>query len=278
LQNPFVASGIVTEEQAAFLTSQPEIAASEWLPCFDSDTDDASTPAVFHAQCDEHAVTVSIASNSLGYVFGGYAERSWSYDTCCADSANSCQGTFCTDHTASGDFLFGLGPSPAERFDPTGANTLYQYARIEGIFPSWGGSGNLQMGSAGPPGTNGECAEGATFAGSLNQICGGFHNWGETRLVVFFAPPSPVFAVASYITAEHDTWLQSQPAIGSEGWTVCYDSATDCTDQPSCFHTPCDGFSETVSIARNSLGYTFGGYVRRLFKSLDLSLSLILSA
>ena len=71
-----------------------------------------------------------------------------------------------------------------------------------------------------------------------------------------------VFAVADYITAEHDAWLQSQPAIGSEGWTVCYDSATDCTDQPSCFHTPCDQFSETVSIAHNSLGYTFGGYVR----------------
>ena len=74
-----------------------------------------------------------------------------------------------------------------------------------------------------------------------------------------------VFAVASYITAEHDAWLQSQPALGGcKSWTVCFNSATNCTDNPSCFHSPCDGFSETVSIAHNSLGYTFGGYVREL--------------
>ena len=92
-----------------------------------------------------------------------------------------------------------------------------------------------------------------------------------------------VFAVADYITAEHDAWLQSQPAIGSEGWTVCYNSATDCTNAASCFHGPCDQFSETVSIARNditdcsgprsdgcTLGeHIFGGYVRKgLFSSL----------
>ena len=49
-----------------------------------------------------------------------------------------------------------------------------------------------------------------------------------------------VFAVASYITTVHDAWLQSQLAIGSEGWTVCYNSANDCTGQSSCFHSPCD--------------------------------------
>jgi hypothetical protein len=87
-----------------------------------------------------------------------------------------------------------------------------------------------------------------------------------------------VFAVADFITAEHDAWLQSQPAIGSEGWTVCYDSATDCTNDPSCFHSPCDQFSESVAIARNHISdcgsdfnaandctageHVFGGYVR----------------
>jgi hypothetical protein len=77
-------------------------------------------------------------------------------------------------------------------------------------------------------------------------------------------PSSPVFAVASYITAEMDAWLQAQPAIGSEGWTVCFNSATDDTASPSIFHSRCDQFSESVSSAHNSLGYTFGGYVREL--------------
>ena len=76
------------------------------------------------------------------------------------------------------------------------------------------------------------------------------------------APPR-VFSSASYVTAEMDAWLQSQQAIGSEGWTVCYNSATDCTDDAaSCFHGPCDGFVETVSIARNEITDCSGiGYV-----------------
>ena len=56
----------------AFLQAQPEIAGHAWVKCFDSDTDDASTPAAFHAQCDAFAETVSIARNSLGFTFGGY--------------------------------------------------------------------------------------------------------------------------------------------------------------------------------------------------------------
>ena len=63
---------ILTPDMVAFLNSQPEIGGHTWLPCFDSATDDASSAAMFHAQCDQYKVTVTVASNSLGYTFGGY--------------------------------------------------------------------------------------------------------------------------------------------------------------------------------------------------------------
>ena len=43
-----------------------------WSLCYSSFTDDASTPAAFHAQCDQYSTTLTVASNSLGYTFGGY--------------------------------------------------------------------------------------------------------------------------------------------------------------------------------------------------------------
>lgn len=56
-----------------FLQAQPEISGRTWVQCFDSSTDDASTPrAAFHPQCNQYDVTLTIASNSLGYTFGGY--------------------------------------------------------------------------------------------------------------------------------------------------------------------------------------------------------------
>eukprot|EP01052_Picozoa_sp_SAG31_P003346 SAG31_NODE_127_length_23612_cov_39.709863_12_plen_775_part_00 len=87
--SPFVASGIVTEAQAAFLASQPEIAGGEWIPCFDSATNDASDASIFHAQCNQHEVTVSIASNALGYTFGGYV-RSSCRPSCLVGSLCAC--------------------------------------------------------------------------------------------------------------------------------------------------------------------------------------------
>ena len=120
----------------AFLQAQPEIGARTWVKCFDSAVDDASTPATFHSQCDPYAEMVTVARNSLGYTFGGYAEHSWNKDTCCADAANLnnpdnpvCQTApnndaySCVDITASGNFLFGLEPGVQARFDPNGANT-----------------------------------------------------------------------------------------------------------------------------------------------------------
>ena len=49
------------------------------------------------------------------------------------------------------------------------------------------GSGNdLHIGYDGPPGTNGECNQGATYHGSHDASCGGAYNWGQTDLEVWF--------------------------------------------------------------------------------------------
>ncbi len=46
-----------------------------WSLCYSSLTDDASTPPVFHRQCDMHSTTVVFARNALGNVFRGYVRR-----------------------------------------------------------------------------------------------------------------------------------------------------------------------------------------------------------
>ena len=56
----------------AFLQAQPEIGARTWVKCFDSAEDEASTPAVFHQNCDPYDETVLITRNVLGFTFGGY--------------------------------------------------------------------------------------------------------------------------------------------------------------------------------------------------------------
>ena len=70
---PFAGNSLVSVDQAAWLVSQLP-AGEGWVRCFDSATDDASTPAVLHAQCDAFAETVTVARNSLGYTFGRHAE------------------------------------------------------------------------------------------------------------------------------------------------------------------------------------------------------------
>ena len=60
-----------------------------WAPCFSSFTDDASDASTFHAQCDEHDVTLVLARHGAvpdpggdvgwvadaDYVFGGYVSN-----------------------------------------------------------------------------------------------------------------------------------------------------------------------------------------------------------
>ena len=42
------------------------------------------------------------------------------------------------------------------------------------------------MGNSGPlGGSDAECYQGQTYAGSTNEICGGLNNWGATQLEVW---------------------------------------------------------------------------------------------
>ena len=70
-----------------------------------------------------------------------------------------------------------------------------------------------------------------------------------------------------------NTWAK-EPA--AQVWSLCYSSFTDNHDTPATFHTQCDQHNITVAFARNSLGYTFGGYVRGLFRLSAPFFSLVL--
>eukprot|EP01043_Picozoa_sp_COSAG02_P014153 COSAG02_NODE_578_length_20075_cov_93.607930_10_plen_879_part_00 len=208
----------------AFLQAQPEIAAHNWVKCFDSDVDDVSTPAVFHANCDAFDETVLIARNSLGYTFGGYAAQSWSKDTCCEDSANYCGSSYCVypGAAAGAAFIFNLDPAAAKfgpidpggtiglmgpsGWDPIDASqpvytgeTDYQQASSE-RWPEFGAH-DLSFGFNDLPLSSNEaamCQQGAVYTGSPNQICGGQYNWGETQLVVWRRMPPTALLPAGF--------------------------------------------------------------------------------
>ena len=128
------------------------------------------------------------------------AGGSWGVDACCAVSGNDCSTPSdpysCVDRSASSNFLFRLQPGEPERFLPKGGTgdeaTEYQWVQ-PGVWPNWGYN-DLGMGYSGPPGTNGLCAQGGTYAGSSNEACGGGptayggngKTWGPTDVEVWF--------------------------------------------------------------------------------------------
>lgn len=156
--------------------------------------DDVSTPAAFHANCDQFDETVTIARHGpvpqtdahgsaspnwvdgADWVFGGYAEHTWA-------------GSDGWDTTATGNFIFGLEPGTPERHNPTTPNH-YQMLSPD-YWPTWGAGTDLTMGANGfsggdgPSGSGGYCDQGGTYSGSNSQICGGNRNWGTTELQVW---------------------------------------------------------------------------------------------
>ena len=125
------------------------------------------------------------------------ASGSWGAEECCKNSANGCHnrnggayGISCWDRTASADFIFGLAPGRPAKFGPTGANTNYHLASGLGAWPRWGYGPapyhpsdlnfGLSGGAMGHRGYSGFCAQGSTYGGQPNQICGGGDVvWGE---------------------------------------------------------------------------------------------------
>ena len=115
------------------------------------------------------------------------AVGSRSEDTCCQRSGNECASDGCIDQTSSADFLFRLQPGDPQRFLPRPyGNTYYQYAVL-----SMGYTGPLATATStwatparsAPP--TGHCGQGYTYAGSNNEVCGGYNNWGETKIEVW---------------------------------------------------------------------------------------------
>ena len=72
------------------------------------------------------------------------------------------------------------------------------------------------------------------------------------------------FSGSRLITAEWgdnlNGWMKAK-AKGKQ-WSLCFSSFTDDATTPSTFHKQCDQHDTTLTVARNSLNYTFGGYVR----------------
>ena len=165
--------------------------AKEWTLCYSSLADDATSPQVFHSQCDAHAATVTVVRNSLGYTFGGYAVNSWDVKSCCGITGNTCMGSYCVDRTTTSELVFGLGPETPRSYafnqDNSGLRTR-QYT-CPAFWPAWGAeAAGLTIGTdSGAPGVQGNCNgypgichdwDGSSF--------GGQDRWGHTDVEVFY--------------------------------------------------------------------------------------------
>ena len=115
------------------------------------------------------------------------ATGSWSVDTCAKKPGNNGNGGWCTDHSASSDWLFGLWPGPPQRFEPTGHDTAYQTVEPD-RWPCWGPDVLTinSYDSGAPGGSHGHCDQGITYRGTDGEICGGNYNWGATDVEVWY--------------------------------------------------------------------------------------------
>ena len=119
-----------------------------------------------------------LASNSLGFAFGGFAQYSWGGG-----------GPYVSEATEN--FLFRLvkpntGPVV---YRSTGHNTHFQY-RDPGFWPTWGDGYDLCFGDYGVlgHGFHTYCLQGQTYVGEPNDVCGaGVHaDWGATEMEVWY--------------------------------------------------------------------------------------------
>jgi hypothetical protein len=186
--SPFDGSTLMSRamqrQVVAWLAELDQGAAAGWRRCFDSPNgDDKSSPIAFHAQCDAHARTISIAhtDGNGGNTFGGYAEHSWGGATNHYDTG------------ATADFIFALAPSALKYPPMTG------YYQMDGPYswPDWGngclllGGGSLEAGDW-ALGVNGICGRTAYVSEPCPELVmdwcgGGLGTWGATELEVWYA-------------------------------------------------------------------------------------------
>jgi hypothetical protein len=145
-----------------------------WQLCYRRSRDGASS-STFHGLCDGRGPSVTVLSNNLGRLLGGYASQSWnSYGSYYGD-ANS--------------FLFSL----TNGFRHT-AGALYNCCYLTGYGPygpTWGGGHDLHINGAM---TSGYCNLGlsyqcrvGTYGSSTCQddLCGSYSSWMVTELEVW---------------------------------------------------------------------------------------------
>ena len=179
-------------------------------------TDDASTPAVFHAQCDAFDETVSVATNSLGYTFGGFSDEPWT------GSEWHCTGM-------ENSFIFGLAPGTPTKFSPSGSGDTCQFVD-PGYWPGWGrnsgGYYDLTFANAPQSLTNagsGYCNQ-AAFTAATDEICGGYQNWGTTQLEVW-RRVQPI----DTCLARGDNCAEQAPDLSWLAASTCVDGSCACT-------------------------------------------------
>lgn len=136
----FESSKLITPWWGERLNKWAALEGRFWEPCYTtfaynrSDLLDSDT---FHDRCDSYATTVSVARNSLGDIFGGFAVGSWDVKECCSNPANLCRffdrsgqtseyvscdcakkPWECFDRGAEDNFVFALSPGEPRRFLP----------------------------------------------------------------------------------------------------------------------------------------------------------------
>lgn len=176
-------------------TLDRNIAANQaWSICFSTNDHPHQHPQEFHSRCDQYQKTVVVARNQIGFLFGGYADKSWNR----CPGAQGCYGAY--DTTAERDFIFGLSqtfpngtyhPQPTMH-SPHGANNHFQ-AGSANIWPTWGRGADLSLGMLGTPGTEAYCDQlgpggaGHTYGAVRKETCGGaLSTWGFTEIEIWY--------------------------------------------------------------------------------------------
>jgi hypothetical protein len=67
-------TNLISESIGAALLNYPEVLNHSWRMCYSSFFN-ATSPILFHSRCDACSTTLTVASNSIGYVFGGYVRK-----------------------------------------------------------------------------------------------------------------------------------------------------------------------------------------------------------
>jgi hypothetical protein len=149
-------------------------------------------PASRSRVCVGGWVDVGVGVGACGGGVSSQAAGSWGKAACCAaDRSNYCPGSYCVHKSlaASNDFTFRLSPGTPQRFmRKPSSNRFYQYA-FPGRWPMWG-TGDLELGDGGVPGTHGRCSRfsppsSGTYTARANEVCGGYEDWGATDLEVW---------------------------------------------------------------------------------------------